>query len=163
MVSWDASAMRAFRLSRETRDSRMAALSPDALHLLQILHRGVQHAGEGVVPLHQGVGDGVGVPPGDGVVQQQLQGLVVRKALQPRLQKPPAHLLPVSVVYAHGGPPLAETPRFGHRFGTSYYTTGRPLSQAGFPFVKWSAAVFEGPVKLWGVFFCRLDRGQKLA
>lgn len=163
MVSWDASAMRAFRLSPGDQGQQDGRALPDALHLLQILHRGVQHAGEGVVPLHQSVGDGVGVPPGDGVVQQQLQGLVVRKALQPRLQKPPAHLLPVSVVYAHGGPPLAETPRFGHRFGTSYYTTGRPLSQAGFPFVKWSAAVFEGPVKLWGVFFCRLDRGQKLA
>ena len=75
---------------------------PDAVHLLQVLHRRGQHTGEGPVAIHQGMGDGIGVPPGDGVVEQQLQRLVVRKAVQPAPQEPLPHLLPVPVVDAHG-------------------------------------------------------------
>ena len=50
------------------------------------------------------MGQLVGVPPGDGVVEQELQRLVVGEALQSRLAKAVAHLLPVAVVDAHADP-----------------------------------------------------------
>ena len=88
-------------------DEDGGALS-DALHLLQVLHRGVEDRGEGAVALHQSVSDGIGVPPGDGVIEQQLQGLVGRKALQAAGEEPLTHFLSVTVVNAHGTPPFRE-------------------------------------------------------
>ena len=73
----------------------------DALDLLQVLNRRRHHTGERAVAFHQGVGDGVGVLPRNRVIQQQFQGLVICKAIQPACQKAGAHLLSMSVVDAH--------------------------------------------------------------
>ena len=137
---------------------------PDALHLLQVLHRGVQHGGEGAVPLHQGVGDGVGVPPGDGVVQQQLQGLVVGEALQSRS----AETAGASSPGVRRGCPWRRLLSLKRPFRAQIWNIllyHRPpcYHKRNSHLENGSAAVFEGPVKLWEAFSCRLDRGLKLA
>jgi hypothetical protein len=79
----------AFRQISGHQRRKTAALFPDALHLLQILRRGVDStAVQGAVPLQQPVGRLVGVPPGNGIEEQQLQRLVVGKAVQPAGEKP---------------------------------------------------------------------------
>ena len=94
---------------------------PDALHLFQILHRGIEDGGQGAVPLHQGVGDGIRISPGDGIIQQQFQGLVIRESVQAAFQKSLPHLLSVSVMDAHRAfPPPAWGRLF---FGILYYIT----------------------------------------
>lgn len=107
MVSWDV-AMRAFRLSRNQGQQDGRAL-PDASTFSRSStgrsargdRRSIRAWAMGLVS-RRGWRSTAAAPGPRGP-----------QALQPRLQKPPAHLLPVSVVYAHGGPPLAETPRFG--------------------------------------------------
>ena len=79
----------------------------DALHLLQLLRRGVQNAGQTAEIVHQPVGQLVGILPRDGIKQQQLQNIVLVKAVQPFPQKALEQPLPVSVVQTHAGLPLS--------------------------------------------------------
>ena len=70
----------------------------DSRHLLQLLHRRVQHLGKAAEPVQKGMGNGIGVLHGDGVEQQQLQGLHVRKAVQACTEKPIFQSFPVTLM-----------------------------------------------------------------
>ncbi len=76
-------------------------LRSNALHLGQQLHRRGEHAGKASKPVHQGMRQGIHIPSGDGVIEQQLQGLVVGEAVQFIFQKALPHPVPVPVVDAH--------------------------------------------------------------
>ena len=56
---------------------------------------------EAAEAVHQGVGDRVGVPTGDGVVQQQLQHLVVGKGVNAVFPELPPPAFPVPAVVGH--------------------------------------------------------------
>ena len=81
----------------------------DPLHLAQLLLGGFQDAGQVPEALEQGVGGGVGVPPGVGEIEQVLEDLVLRQALEAVLLDPLVHALAV---------PRVDLPASGH---------GRPL------------------------------------
>jgi hypothetical protein len=53
-------------------------MSPYSRCFFKTLKRGVQHCLEGAEPLKKRLGQGLGVFPGDGIGQQQLQKLIVR-------------------------------------------------------------------------------------
>ena len=52
------------------------------------------------------MGQGIGVPAGDGVKQQQLQDLVVGQRLQAEVQELPLFPLPVALMWVHPLHPL---------------------------------------------------------
>ena len=75
-----------------------------ALHGGQLLWGGVEHVLEGAEMLQKAVRRLVGVLPGDGVKQQQLQELVVVHALGSQRQKAAFHPLAVPIVQTHASP-----------------------------------------------------------
>lgn len=78
-----------------------------ATHTGQLLHRGRQYAPQRPKLLQQPVGQLIGVPPGDGIIQQHLQQLMVRQAPFAVFQQLFLHSRPVSLMYAvHGARPL---------------------------------------------------------
>ena len=77
-----------------------------ALYLRQLLRRSTQHVLQRAEFLQQPVGDLVGVPPGNGIIQRQLQHLVIGEAVQPMLAELFLLPRPVSVVQAHITPSL---------------------------------------------------------
>ena len=82
----------------------------DALHLFQILRRSRENRRQGAVALHQLVGNGIGVPSGNGIIQQQLQRLMICKAFQPAFQKALPHFLPVSLMDIFHADPFLHPP-----------------------------------------------------
>ena len=74
---------------------------PDALYSFKVFNRGVKDIGQGLVALHQSVGNGVGVPAGDGVIEKEFQGFMVGEGIQAAVHKAGAHILPVTIVDAH--------------------------------------------------------------
>ena len=79
---------------------------------IKLIHRTFKGFPESVYPImlgHEGVGDGVGVLPGNGVKQHQLQHLVVCEALQPSGEEPFPHPLPVpGMLSSHTAPSSAR-------------------------------------------------------
>ena len=73
----------------------------NALHLVQLRSGSLQHAGQGPKPGQQRVGDGVGIPPGDAVKQQQLQYVDIGKTVQPFREETLLQPLPVAVMDRH--------------------------------------------------------------
>mgnify|MGYP007025201220 CR=1 FL=1 len=73
----------------------------DVGHLHQLLRRSGQHCLQAAEPLDEGVGDGVGVPLGDGVIEQQLQQFVVGKGFRPAPEELLAFSVSVAIVDAH--------------------------------------------------------------
>ena len=99
-----AAARRALLHRRKQRQKQRRALA-DALHPGQFLRAGTEHVLQRAEFLQQPVGCLVGVPAGYGVIQQQLQHLVVGKAVQPVLTELLLLPCPVAVVQAHSTPP----------------------------------------------------------
>ena len=72
----------------------------DAGNFFQFLHIRFQHPGQAAEMVQQSVGDGIGVLLGNGVEQQQLQRLDIRKIVQAFLQE--AGLQPFPVAFVDG-------------------------------------------------------------
>ena len=76
-------------------------LTAHAVHALELLDRGLQHAVQRAEAVEQLVGYLIGVAAGTDIEQQKLEGVDVVKALKAMLRKALFHSLPVSVVCAH--------------------------------------------------------------
>lgn len=68
----------------------------DTGHFCQFLHAGFQYLGKTSEVVQQIMGNGVGILPGNAVVQQQFQYLYIRKMVQAFLQEAVFHPLPMS-------------------------------------------------------------------
>ena len=78
----------------------------DTGYLQQFLVGGLQHRGKGAEPVHQGVGQFIGVPLGDGEKEKQLQHPVGRQVVQVVFQELLLYPFPVPVVDPHDAPPF---------------------------------------------------------
>ena len=94
----------------------------DALDLLQERRRRAEHAGQRAEPVEQGLGDGLGVPPGNEAEQKKLQDLVVGERRFPVFAKAAAQPFAVAVVVRgldvrrRGGPGAAKRSVAGRPF-----------------------------------------------
>ena len=75
----------------------------DAGDGLELLERCVQNGGNGAEVLQELPGQGIGVTPGQGIKEQQLQHLVVLQRVQAVVQESLLEPLPMAVVFSHGG------------------------------------------------------------
>ena len=89
------------RKDADQRGEQRRRVFADAGHLHQLLRPRVQHAGQGAEMLDQLVGQGIDVPPRDGVHQEELQHLVRLEAAHIGFPHPLAHPFPVAVVLCH--------------------------------------------------------------
>lgn len=78
---------RAQRWARRHQIQQHGGILPDAGHLHQCLRRSLKHSVQRTEVLDQPVGQLVGVPAGDGIVQQQLQHLMIRQTVGSLLQE----------------------------------------------------------------------------
>ena len=85
------------QLGHQVQQQRRALPHPG--HLGQFPGIRLQDLTETAKVLQQGMGGRVGIRPGDGIEQQQLQSLHIRKAVQPLLQEPFFESLSVSLVH----------------------------------------------------------------
>ena len=97
-----------------------------AVHARQLLRRGVEHALQRTEPFQQPVRRLVGVLPGDGVKQQQLQQLVVLQPLGAHRQIPALAALSMPVVQSHSTSPLPAANR--QILDCIVYHTSSPLT-----------------------------------
>lgn len=88
-------------LGRRHQIQQHGGILPDAGHLHQRLRRGLEHGIQRTKVLDQPVGQLVGVPAGDGIVQQQLQHLMICQTVGSLLQKALPLALAMSVVQSH--------------------------------------------------------------
>ena len=86
---------------REEQPDKRRGVLTHALDLLQLVGRRGKHALERAEALDQTVRDGVRVLPRNGVIEQQLQRLMVGKGVQPMLAELLLFSLSVPLVYAH--------------------------------------------------------------
>ena len=93
-------------LGRRHQIQQHGGILPDAGHLHQRLRRGLEHGVQRTEVLDQPVGQLVGVPAGDGIVQQQLQHLMIRQTVGSLLQEALPLALAMSVVQSHVCSPL---------------------------------------------------------
>ena len=77
-----------------------SAAFPHALYIPQCVIVRIQHIRQGAEPLQQPVGNLVGIDPGQGVEQCQLQHFMLLEALQSLLQEFCPHPVPVAGVQA---------------------------------------------------------------
>lgn len=97
---------RAQRLCRRHQIQQHGGILPDAGHLHQCLRRGLEHGVQRTEVLDQPVSQLVGVPAGNGIVQQQLQHLMIRQTVGSLLQEALPLALAMSVVQSHVRSPL---------------------------------------------------------
>ena len=105
----------------------------DARHLHQLLARGEEHPLKRAEAVEQRMGQLVRVAPRDGVVEQQLQHLVLREAVQSVAGEALLHALAVPVVQTHADPSFRSVGS-GQRFsGTGCRCPWRPCRYRGWP------------------------------
>ena len=101
--------------------------------LRQLLPGGGQHPRQGAEAVDQLVSQGIGVPAGDSVIQQQLQRLVLRHAVQSVVQKLLPLPLAVSVMHAHGPrPPLGPRPVVIQYIIETFVSQEKPVKKSFF-------------------------------
>ena len=114
------------------RQQQSCALA-DARHLHQLLARGEERPLKRAEAVEQRVGQLVRVAPRDGVVEQQLQHLVLREAVQSVAGEALLHALAVPVVQTHADPSFRSVGS-GQRFsGTGCRCPWRPCRYRGWP------------------------------
>ena len=70
-------------------------------HFPQLIGRGIQNLGQRTKPVNQFMGQGIDVPLGDGVKQNELQNPVIGPSLKPPGQKLRLHSLAVASMDGH--------------------------------------------------------------
>ena len=93
-------------LGRRHQIQQHGGILPDAGHLHQCLRRSLKHSVQRTEVLDQPVGQLVGIPAGDGIVQQQLQHLMIRQTVGSLLQEALPLALAMPVVQSHVCSPL---------------------------------------------------------